>query len=434
MCGRVSLFSFLVVAVLLTFIQTNSADAIPAFTRQYKTECSTCHTIYPELNEYGEAFLKSAYVYTGKTQAGNEAEAPVAETVGAEGGAQKGKGGQPRKGNEAIWLSGIPEMIPISFTASLNLAYDQHPANGDKLDLSTRALILNAGGAFRDKAGFFISYIPYSQGPFDPSSSNTPLNNASNIQELFFVGRHLFDTPINLKVGRFEPKLSLWKSKNNIIVSTLAPLAYTVGRSLFTVDAPEDGLELNAIIGSRLFVAGGVANRKGQNTKEGYGHISYKFGGADLLGHEPLMDLENESIWDYLAVTVGGYSYYGRNAINNIGNYYYRTGADLDVLYKRLRVRASGVEGWDGNPTYLTTKSALRSVVLASEAEYLFGSQVIGAFRYEYQDDGAGITRRYIPTVAYAPLQNTKLTLEYQYQAAPAVIDRVALLGLMFSF
>src|SRR6266545_1632747 len=255
MCGRVSLFSFLVVAVLLTFIQTNSADAIPAFTRQYKTECATCHTIYPELNEYGEAFLKNAYVYAGKSPIAREAEPPA----GAEGEPRKDKGGQlPEqrgKVNEGIWLSGIPEIIPISFTASLNLAYDQHPANGDKLDLSTRALILNAGGAFRDKAGFFISYIPYSQGPFDPSSSNTPLNNASNIQELFFVGRHLFDTPINLKVGRFEPKLSLWKSKNNIIVSTLAPLAYTVGRSLFTVDAPEDGLELNAIIGSRLFVA-----------------------------------------------------------------------------------------------------------------------------------------------------------------------------------
>lgn len=39
-----------------------------------------------------------------------------------------------------------------------------------------------------------------------------------------------------------------------------------------------------------------------------------KFGGADLLGHEPVMDLENESIWEYLAATVGAYGYYGRNA------------------------------------------------------------------------------------------------------------------------
>ncbi|HEY6872520.1 MAG TPA: hypothetical protein VI298_07345 [Geobacteraceae bacterium] len=405
----------------------------------YKTECSTCHTIYPELNEYGEAFLKNAYVYTGKPRAGSEAEAAAAEgTGGAESAARKEKGSQslePRgKVNEGIWLAGIPEIIPISFTASLNLAYDEHPANGDKVDLSTRALLLNAGGAFRDKAGFFLSYVPYSEGSFDPSTSNTPLNNATNIQELFFVWRHLLDTPVNLKVGRFEPKLSLWKSKNNITVSALAPLVYRVGNSLYTVTAPEDGLEANAVIGNRLFVAGGVVNRKGQNTKEGYGHVSCKFGGADLLGHEPSMDLDNESIWDYLSATIGAYSYYGRNAVNDVGNYYYRTGVDLDVLYKRLRVRVGGVEGWDGNPTFAATKAALRSFVLASEAEYLVGSQVIGAFRYEYQDDGAGITRRYIPTVAYAPLQNTKLTLEYKYEAAPAQIDRIAVLGLMFSF
>lgn len=425
------IFSFLFPAFVLTAIWVDRADAIPAFSRQHKTECSTCHTIYPELNEYGEAFLKNAYVYSGRTQAG-----PEAETAGGGEKAGNGTGAREERGkvSEGIWLSGIPETIPISFAASLNLAYDEQPANGDKLDLSTRALVLNAGGAFRDKAGFFVTYTAYSEGNFVPSSSNTPLNNTPNIGELFFVWRHALDTPVNFRVGRFEPKLSLWKSKNNVTVSTFAPLVYRVGDSLYTVSAPEDGLEANAVIGSRLFVAGGVVNRKGQNTKEGYGHLSYKFGGADFLGHEPAIDLDSESIWDYFSATVGAYGYHGRNALNNIGNYYYRTGVDLDLLYKRLRVRLAGVGGWDGNPNYLTTKAPLRSLVLASEAEYLFGSKVIGAFRYEYQDDGAGITRRYIPTVAYAPLQNTKLTLEYRFEDAPLDTDSIALLGLTFGF
>lgn len=426
MCGRFRFFSFLLPAVLLSVICANRADAIPAFSRQYKTECSTCHTIYPELNEYGEAFLKNAYVYTGKTHAGSEAEA----VPGGEKSDQRGKV------NEGIWLSGIPEVIPISLTATLNLAYDEDSVTGDELDLSTRALVLNAGGAFRDKAGFFITYTAYSEGRYDPSSSNTPLNNATNIGELFFVWRHPLDMPVNLKVGRFKPKLSLWKSSNNVTVSALAPLVYRVGESLYTVDSPEDGIEANAVIGNRLFAAAGIVNRKGQNSKEGYGHLSYKFGGADFLGHEPVIDLDSESIWDYLSVTVGAYGYYGRNAdtVQNIGNYFYRTGVDLDVLYKRLRLRFAEVTGWDGNPNFLSTKSALRSFVLASEAEYLFGSNVIGALRYEYQDDGAGITRRYIPTVAYAPLQNTRLVLEYKYEDAPLDTGGITTLGLTFSF
>jgi hypothetical protein len=81
--------------------------------------------------------------------------------------------------------------------------------------------------------------------------------------------------PVNIKAGRFEPKLSLWKSKDNITVSALAPAAYSVGASQFRLDGPEDGLEANAVIGNRLFAAAGVVNRKGQNTKEGYGHLSY---------------------------------------------------------------------------------------------------------------------------------------------------------------
>jgi hypothetical protein len=47
-----------------------NSHAIPAFTRAYKVECTTCHTIYPELNEYGEAFLKNSYVYSGKAKKG----------------------------------------------------------------------------------------------------------------------------------------------------------------------------------------------------------------------------------------------------------------------------------------------------------------------------------------------------------------------------
>jgi len=431
MCSRFNSFSIQFLVVLLSVVWVNSACAIPAFSRQHKTECTTCHTIYPELNEYGEAFRKNGYVYTGKTQLSKDAEAS-AGTGKKDGQPQEQRG----KANEGLWLAGIPELLPISMAATLNLDYDEHPANGDKLDLSARAIVINAGGAFRDQAGFFIAYTAYSQNDSSQSFGRLPVNNTPDITELFLVWRHLFNTPVNIKAGRFEPKLSLWKSKDNITVSALAPAAYSVGASQFKLDGPEDGLEANAVIGNRLFAAAGVVNRKGQNTKEGYGHLSCKFGGADFLGNEPSLDLESDSFWDYFSATIGAYGYYGRNAntATTIADYYYRGGVDLDLLYKRLRVRFSGVEGQDNNPNYAPVRTALHSFVLASEAEYLFNSQVIGAFRYEYQDDGAGITRRYIPTVAYAPLQNTRLVLEYKYESAPLTIDRIAVLGATFSF
>ena len=52
--------------ILMLVLYVSTSHAVPAFSRAHKVECTTCHTIYPELNEYGDAFLKNSYVYVGK--------------------------------------------------------------------------------------------------------------------------------------------------------------------------------------------------------------------------------------------------------------------------------------------------------------------------------------------------------------------------------
>jgi hypothetical protein len=42
--------------------------------------------------------------------------------------------------------------------------------------------------------------------------------------------------------------------------------------------------------------------------------------------------------------------------------------------------------------------------------------------------------RRVIPAIAYAPIENTKVTLEYQYARGSDEIERKTLLGLRFTF
>lgn len=435
---------FLLLLVVLALSQLSfpkGAAAIPAFSRQYKTECSTCHTIYPELNEFGDAFLKNGYVYPGKAKA--PAAAPADQA-----------GSKP----EGLWLSGLPELLPVSFTGTFDVAYNEDTANGNKLDLSTRSLRLQAGGAFRDVAGFFLTYNLYSQGvqtssttATDPANNgNTPPNNSPNINELYAIWRHALGTPVNLRIGRMEPKLSLWKKSDRVILApSFASTAYTVGSSFsqgstpFSLDAPEDALELNAILGNRVFVAGGVVDRNGQNAKDGYGHISVKIGGTDLKGEEPEVDLENDSIWDYLSLTLGGFGYAGSNGkFNDRGiaqnrNDFYRAGAEFDLLFKRLRLKGSGAFGHDDNPTFSSTAATgVDSHAYAFEGEYLLGAPVdlIALVRYEYQKDLNGVTHRYIPAIAYAPLQNTKVSLQYTFTDGPAGIQRLTLASLAISF
>jgi mono/diheme cytochrome c family protein len=47
----------------LFFMQTQTAWALPAFSRVYQTSCITCHDSPPRLNGVGEAFLLNGYKF-----------------------------------------------------------------------------------------------------------------------------------------------------------------------------------------------------------------------------------------------------------------------------------------------------------------------------------------------------------------------------------
>jgi hypothetical protein len=57
---RVSLFFAFVLAVVLL---TGSSYAIPAFSRQYGTSCTTCHINFPKLNDFGKAFKDAGFKF-----------------------------------------------------------------------------------------------------------------------------------------------------------------------------------------------------------------------------------------------------------------------------------------------------------------------------------------------------------------------------------
>ena len=56
--GVLSIFAILLVSA-------RSALGVPAFARKYGTSCLTCHTVYPKLNPFGEAFRRNGYRFPG---------------------------------------------------------------------------------------------------------------------------------------------------------------------------------------------------------------------------------------------------------------------------------------------------------------------------------------------------------------------------------
>jgi len=454
-------FRYIVLVLFVLIMQAITvvkAHAIPAFSREHNTECATCHTIFPELNEYGDVFLKNGFVWAKQNKDDQPAQAAKKAAIRGEGDpalleklkesaatsdvpneAVPAMGATPK--SEPLWLAGLPQTVPISLSATLNAAYDDS-ASYDKVDLSTRAVSLLAGGVFRDKLGFFLKYNLYAEGEFVPAASNTPLNsdspNAKDLEQFYLVWRNTLGTPINLKAGRFRPQLSLWQKSNKVSISDFATTSYRVGASTFTVDSTADAIEANTVLLNRIYLAAGVVDRDGQDRNEGYGHISFKIGGSDFHAREPELDLDNESIMDYLYLVVGGYGYTGRNSVSlasNERNNFYRAGVDLDLVIKSARLKLAWATGEDKNPDFASHVKTT-SDVFAAQGSYMVTKDIMALFRYEYQDVDEVTTERYIPTVSFSPLeiQNTKVTLEYQHARTENLTSNLTLLGIRVAF
>src|SRR5258708_9276415 len=55
--------SVFIALILMVILPTGSSYAIPAFSRQYGTSCSTCHVDFPKLNDFGKAFKDAGFKF-----------------------------------------------------------------------------------------------------------------------------------------------------------------------------------------------------------------------------------------------------------------------------------------------------------------------------------------------------------------------------------
>jgi len=395
---NVRIFLILLAAgLIIPCLGATPAQAIPAFARQYKTECKTCHTVFPERNEFGDAFEKNGFIWPGKLPAAHQPNAtlPAAE----------------RQKAEALYNSGLPDPLPVSLLAQHDLTYNADARPNLDLDAETELEIFAAGN-FRNQIGFWAEYN------FEPEATTG---------EIYIQLQRPYDLPFNVKLGKFQPKLSIWKANDRPTLSDFGYNDMKVGNNDFEIAGEQGAVELNAVLGSRLFAAFGVTNgpesANADNGKDYYGHISVRVGGTDFLGREPEVDLDHDSIWDYLTLTFGSFGYFGSN--EDGANDFYRAGLESETLYKRLRIRVNGIYGHDEDPS--GNGRSVDSRFALAQVEYLIGSGLMPFMRFEFEDiDEEGITRRYIPGVSYALLQNVRFAVEYKHEAAPGETIREA--------
>src|SRR5579883_2407629 len=122
---RARIQTMLIGAIVL--LAAAPARAIPAFARKYGTSCQTCHTVYPKLTPFGEAFRRNGFKFPG-----SDTEMTKQETV------PLGQDAYRDVFPKAVWPGTLPASIPIALGFNGQaMIHPQHSAAAAQADNGT---------------------------------------------------------------------------------------------------------------------------------------------------------------------------------------------------------------------------------------------------------------------------------------------------------
>jgi hypothetical protein len=428
-----------ILALAAIVLSSTAAEGVPAFARKYQTSCQTCHTIFPKLNALGEAFRLKGYRMPGETEEMVK-EKPV--SLGAPA--------YKRLWPHAVWPGEIASAVPLAINAKMAVV-NSSTLNPDGTVTTFRndfqfpqEVNIFGAGTLGDHVSY-LAEVTFAENP--DGSTSTELEHA----------RFQIDSPwgredlIHIRIGKFAPNLAdgfqeMWISTDAAIDSVFAynPIGLHGGVGLAGDVSPQPialpdrvrGIEGYGIINHRFLWVAGVANGispgssgsfDGNNSKDFYARLDYKFGGMGLDGDMGGRTAPAEN-WRDDSLRIGAFVYRGDGSGINYPTpsgdaHFLRTGVYASVYFRDLNVFGAFVHGSDtiqqfdpdsgaflvqGQPTY---DSAF------VQADYVIYPWLLAAARFETVRVGD----RSVPSLQTAVFNlsgliraNVKAMLEYQ--------------------
>ncbi len=154
----------LVVAALVSLINEKAAQAVPSFARKYNTSCQTCHTQFPVLNPFGEAFRRNGFRFPS-VKGSEDSDAAKEETL------PLGQEEYEKTFPNSVWPDRISQMAPLSLLVGGGVNYvmpnsDLYATTGNTFTWNGVAnpVSLFAAGAFSDRLTYWIKVVASSGG------------------------------------------------------------------------------------------------------------------------------------------------------------------------------------------------------------------------------------------------------------------------------
>lgn len=409
------------------------AEAIPSFARKYGTSCTTCHTVYPKLTPFGEAFRRNSYRFPGvdSDYVKQEKIPLVPKTPGDE---------------DQYGLVGIP---PLSF--GFNGQTVLHPdknSSGGRADngavFLTRDIVaeghLWAGGSYSDLISYFGEITFASDG-------SLTLEHAQVFASDVLGPKHA----VNFRAGRGFSTLSSFGPHSSYLGDQIMPssgvtaLNGSVGGTWNVFDHV-NGFEMNGVLGGRTDYSVGINSGTSIDTRPSenfYGHVGFKLGGMSLDGEGEGKVKDAMRPWEERAITVDGFAY---RSVNSASFSFASpdpavttpiTVTQLDsatVVGGNLRTQFDSLElntgvYWETHnhaapdPTGATSGLGANLIAPYGELSYVIQPWLVPAVRVEFSsllvDGGTRVNNvRLTPGIASAIRPNIKLVLTAALESA----------------
>jgi hypothetical protein len=444
-----------------TFTTARRASAIPAFARKYQTSCTTCHSNFPELNDFGEAFKKNGFKFP-KDDDTFVKEPPVML------GAKALKEVFPK----AVYPGELPGSVPIAFRYSGFAQYNSKAplALGfvPRTDLfAPNTFTIIAAGSFGPMLSFWIDDDISTGGSGADGGLGDGYIKANDIGHYV----HLPKDALNIRFGQFELDLPFTQARtinlsdydiyDQVGVALTNPAACTAAvtppgspappcttNNPFLTGAPQRGIEFGGSPNDGNFswsvaiVNGNNDSPAARNSKDVYVRVSQRFNlERDASARREVQAAGPTGPRDHTSLRLGAFGYYGRNALNIGGSIFptaptihepfYRAGGDFRFKYRQFELWGLGMFGHDTNvvpndseePTGFISARPVTFSGGFAEAEYWIHPWLIGLMRYDFvnspTDFQNAVSRfttrnRFSPGIQMLVRANIKVAFEYQ--------------------
>ena len=284
---------------LVLLAVSEQAYAIPTFSRKYRTSCITCHTIFPQLNDTGEAFRRNGYQFpSGEELLVKDEPVPL------------GRDTYKDMWPNSIWPSDMPTLPPVFIRAQLRNIVNTDPGpDGIKWDQDFPSeLVLGGAGTFGPNisAWWEIEFEPAELEEGEPPEVERVFVQFSNLfawsdeddEDGMRMGHRWITLPkyaLNIRAGKMQPQVLPHISSVHSRLSITSPLLnrQSIGDNPFRFEPVQSAaVEAHGILRQRWAYVVGYANGgavssahlEDNNNKDVYFRVARKWFGFPLDG------------------------------------------------------------------------------------------------------------------------------------------------------